>query len=260
MKMRMRPSRVLGKLRSGKTVSCVKVSLLTAESAEIAACCGVDCVWLDMEHVPADLHEIGEQVRAAKLHDVDTVVRVPRGSYSDLIRPLELDATGIMVPHVMSIEDAQKIAWQTRFHPVGRRPIDGGNADACHSMIPLKDYLHEANRERFVIAQIEDPEPMAELDAIAQVPGIDMLFFGPADFSQGIGHPGDMSNPQIIDARRQIAETARRYGKFAGTLASLDMLDETVALGYQFINVGADVLALVDYYRRIVAAFERPWG
>ena len=69
-----------------------------------------------------------------------------------------------------------------------------------------------------VIVQIEDPEPMAELEAIAQVPGIDMLFFGPGDFSQGIGHTGEMGNPQIIEARRQIAQTAARYGKFAGTV------------------------------------------
>ena len=59
-------------------------------------------MWLDLEHVPNDLRDIGNQVRAAKMHDVDAMVRVPRGSYSDLIRPLEMDATGIMVPHVMS--------------------------------------------------------------------------------------------------------------------------------------------------------------
>ena len=254
--MKMRPSRVLAKLRSGGIASCVKLNLPDAEIAEIAACCGVDCVWLDLEHVPADLRDLSNQVRAAKLYDVDAVVRVPRGSYSDLIRPLEMDAAGIMVPHLMSLQDAQQIVWQTRFHPLGRRPLDGGNTDGVHSMIPVEEYVRQANQERFVIVQIEDPEAMHELDAIAQVPGIDMLFFGPGDFSQGIGHTGEMGHPRIADARRQIAEAARRYGKFAGTVASLDSLKETVALGYQFINLGADVLALVDYFRRMAAAFE----
>ena len=96
---------------------------------------------------------------------------------------------------------------------------------------------------------------MRELDQIAQVDGIDMLFFGPGDFSQGIGDPDNFDNPRIAEARRQIAETARRHGKFAGTVASCDTLAATVALGYQFINVGADVLALGEMFRRVAKAF-----
>jgi 4-hydroxy-2-oxoheptanedioate aldolase len=167
-----------------------------------------------------------------------------------------MDATGIMVPHLMSAAEARQVVRQTRFHPLGRRPLDGGNADGAYCMIPLDQYVRDANRERLVIVQIEDPEPMAELDAIAQVPGIDMLFFGPGDFSQGIGHTGEMGRPEIVAARRQIAQTAARYGKFAGTVASLDTLADTIALGYQFINIGADVVGLVDYFRRATAAFD----
>ena len=254
--MQMRPSRVLAKLRSGRIASCVKLNLGDPRAAEIAALSGIDCVWLDGEHVPNDLGAIENQIRAAKMHDVDTIVRVPRGSYSDLIRPLEMDAAGIMVPHVMSLQDVKQVAWQTRFHPLGRRPLDGGNADGVYCMIPVEQYVREANQQRLVIVQIEDPEPMVELDAIAQVPGIDMLFFGPGDFSQGIGRTGDTNDARVTEARRLVAETAARHGKFAGTVASLDTLRETVALGYQFINVGADVLALVDYFRKTAAAFD----
>jgi 4-hydroxy-2-oxoheptanedioate aldolase len=253
--VQMRPSRVLKKLRAGKVVSCVKINLADPRATEIAALCGVDCVWLDREHVPSDLRDIENHIRAAKAHDVDAVVRVPRGSYSDLIHPLEMDAAGIMVPHVMSLDDARRVAWQTRFHPIGRRALDGGNADGAYCMISGQEYCQAANRERFVIVQIEDPEPMEELDQIAQVDGIDMLFFGPGDFSQGIGDLGNFDNPRIAEARRQIAETARRYGKFAGTVASCDSLAETVAMGYQFINIGADVLALGEMFRRVAKAF-----
>jgi 4-hydroxy-2-oxoheptanedioate aldolase len=253
--MSLRPSRVLTKLRSGGIASCVKLNLADPECAEIAAQSGVDCVWLDMEHVPADLRDINNQVRAAKLYEVDALVRVPRGSYSNLIHPLEMDAAGIMVPHIMSDEDARNIVWQTRFHPLGRRPLDGGGADGGFCTVPLDQYIRHANHERFVIVQIEDPEPMAELDAIAQIPGIDMLFFGPADFSQGIGHVGEMDHPMILDARRKIAKAAARHGKFAGTVASLDSLHETIAMGYRFISIGADVLALGQYFRQIAAAF-----
>jgi 4-hydroxy-2-oxoheptanedioate aldolase len=253
--MQMRPSRVLAKLRSGAVASCIKLNLADPRAAEIAAYSGVDCLWIDREHVPNDLSALENQVRAAKAHDVDTIVRVPRGSYSDLVWPLEMDAAGIMVPHLMSAQDARQVVRQTRFHPLGRRPLDGGNADGAYCMVPLDQYVREANEQRLVIVQIEDPEPMAELDAIAQVPGIDMLFFGPGDFSQGIGHTGEMGNAQLIEARRQIAQTAARYGKFAGTVVSLDTLPEMIALGYQFINIAVDVLALTDCFRRAAATF-----
>jgi 4-hydroxy-2-oxoheptanedioate aldolase len=256
MMPRMRRSRVLEKLRAGKVAGCVKLNLGDPRVAEIAAAAGVDCIWIDLEHVPNDLHEIENQIRAAKVHDVDTMVRVPRGSYSDMIRPLEMDATGIMVPHVMSAEDARRVVWQTRFHPLGRRPVDGGNADGAYCTIPAAEYVRQANEERFLIVQIEDPEPLAELDAIAAVPGIDVILFGPGDFSHAVGCIGQMNDPRVVAAERQVAETALRHGKFAGAVASLENLPAKIQLGFRFINVGADVLALVQYFNGISRAFQ----
>ncbi len=94
----IRPSRVLRKLRSGAVASCVKINLADARAVEIAGLAGFDCIWADMEHVGNDLSVIEKQIWAAKAHNTDVLVRVSRGSYSDYIRPLELDASGIMVP------------------------------------------------------------------------------------------------------------------------------------------------------------------
>ena len=77
----------------------------------------------------------------------------------------------------MSLEDAKKIVYYTKFHPVGRRPLDGGYADGGYCMIPAEEYIKQANHERFVIVQIEDPEPLGELEEIVSLDGIDMLFF-----------------------------------------------------------------------------------
>lgn len=252
----MRRSRVLQKLRAGKLAGCVKLNLGDPRVAEIAAASGVDCIWLDLEHTPGDLREIENQIRAAKMYDVDTLVRVPRGSYSDLIYPLEMDATGIMIPHLMSAAEARQIVWQTRFHPVGRRPIDGGNADGAYCTVPLNDYIQQANQERFVIVQIEDPEALPELEEIAQVQGIDMLFFGPGDFSHALGCLGQFDDPRVVAAERQVAEAALRHGKFAGTVTAPANLPKKLDLGYRFLNAGADVLALTDYFGRIGRAFQ----
>lgn len=251
----MRPSRTLRRLRDGHVASCTKLNLADARVADIAAAAGFDCIWVDLEHVPNTLYDIEQQVRAAKAFDVDVMVRVNKGSYSDLVRPLELDAAGIMVPHVMSHAEAEQIARQTRFHPIGRRALDGGNADAAYTVLPTEAYVEQANRERFVVIQIEDPEPLEELDAIAAVRGIDMLFFGPGDFAHALGLVGQYDHPKILDARRRVAEAARKHGKFAGTVGSAESLPELVKLGYQFVSIGADVVALVEQFRAYAAAF-----
>ena len=245
----MRESRVLRIMRSGGVAISTKCNLADPREAEIAAACGYDCVWIDLGHVPNGITSVGEFVRAAKIHDCDVLTRVARGSYSDMIRPLEADSTGIMVPHLMSLADAKQVVYYTKFHPVGRRPVDGGNSDAGYVCEDMQAYIRDANEQRFVIVQIEDPEPLAELEEICAVPGIDMIFFGPADFSQGIGKPFEFGARELTETRARIADCARRHGKFAGTVGGPQDVRGLSELGYQFINIGADVVALHNYYR-----------
>ena len=248
--MNMRKSRVLRQMRAGKVATCTKLNLSDPRAAEIAAMCGFDCIWIDLEHVPNNMLDVENAVRAAKIYDVDTLTRVSTGCYSDMVRPLEGDSTGIMVPHLMSLAEAKQIVYYTKFHPLGRRPLDGGNADGAYCLVDGKDYIRQANEERFTVVQIEDPEPLAELEEICALPGIDMLFFGPGAFSQGIGAPNG-SDPRIDETRRLVAKTARKYGKFAGTVGGPGNFDQLVEMGYTFISVGADVVALWKYYQEL---------
>ena len=246
--MQMRPSKVLQKLRAGEFATCVKLNLADPRVCDVVGRFGFDCVWLDMEHVPTDWSVIENQIRAAKVHDVDTLVRVARGPYSDYIRPLEADAAGIMVPHIMNLEDAKRVVWQTRFHPIGRRPMDGGNADGAYCMTDICEYIKTANEQRFVIVQIEDPEPLDDLEEIAKLDGIDMIFFGPGDFSQGIGTPGQWDNPKIEETRKRVVEVALANGKFAGTTSGIANLPRLIEMGYKFVSTGADVVGLTQYF------------
>lgn len=249
---RMRKSRVLKRMKAGEVAICLKLNLADSRVVEIAAMSGFDCLWTDLEHVPNDWSLIERQVLASKAYDVDLIVRVAKGSYSDMIKPLEMDATGIMVPHVMSVQDAMQIVRSTKFHPLGLRPLDGGNADGAYTMLPVNEYMEQANKERFNILQIEDPEPLNDLEEIVALPGLDMIFFGPGDFSQAIGSPGKMDHPLLLDTRKRIAELAVKHGKFAGTVGNIDNIEELVELGYRFISVGADVIGLKQYFQEIM--------
>ena len=251
----MRPSRVLRKLRNGEVAFAFKHNLSDPRVVDIAGRFGFDFVWLCMEHIGNDWSAIESQIYAAKAWDMDVMVRVPRGSYSDCVRPLELDATGIMVPHIMSLADAKNVVRMTRFHPVGRRAVDGGNADGGYCNIDFTDYLRQANEQRFVAVQIEDPEPLDELDAICALEGIDIIFFGPADFSHSIGAPGQWDHPKLVEARRRVAETATRHGKFASTPASPENVEELIAEGYRAFNTGADVVGLSRYCSDLSSRF-----
>lgn len=251
----MRESRVLNKLREGEVVSCVLVHL-NPNATDIVSMSGFDCVWIDNEHQGQEWTSLQSHIWAAKNYDVDVMIRVPRGSYSDYIKPLEMDAAGIMVPHIMGVEDARKVVQMTRFHPVGRRPIDGGNADGKYAQMNYPDYIKQANEKRFVVVQIEDPEPLDELDEIAALDGIDMLFFGPGDFSHGIGAPGQWDHPKLLEARKRVAEAAVKHGKFAGIPSSIENIDEMVEMGYRFIAVGADVVGLGEYSNKLIKGFK----
>ncbi|MDO8685464.1 MAG: aldolase/citrate lyase family protein [Clostridiales bacterium] len=255
--MEMKRSRVLDKLRAGEVVSCIKLNLFDSRTVEIAALSGVDCIWTDMEHVPNDFSAIEKQILAAKAYNTDIMVRVSRGSYTDHVKPLEMDASGIMVPHVMSIADAKNVVRMTRFHPTGRRPVDGGNADGAFCNIDFVEYLKQSNERRFVCIQIEDPEPLDELDEIAALEGIDMIFFGPADFSQGIGAPGQWDHPDLLKAREKVAKAAVKHGKFAATVGLPENLKELSDMGYRFISMGADVIGLGQYFTGIMSNFKK---
>lgn len=242
MKMQ-KASRVLEKLRSGRKATCYKINSGSYRAVEMAAMMDFDAVWLCQEHVPTDYSMMDAQILAAKAHGADSIVRVQKGCYSDYVLPLEADATGIMVPHLMSLEEAHEIVERTRFFPLGRRPIDGGNADGAYSGMDCGEYLRFANANRMVIVQIEDPEPLPQLEQICQVEGIDMIFFGPGDFSHAIDHPGDYAHPEVVRVRRLVVETAHKYGKFAGTV-SVPSMAQCFDEGYDFVNCGADVVAL----------------
>ena len=263
MEFRMRSSRVLRKLRSGEVATCFKVNISDSRATEIAAMHGFDCVWTCMEHVGNDWSSIEKQVLAAKAYGTDILCRVARGSYSDYVKPFELDSAGIMVPHVMSAEDAASVVRMTRFPPLGRRAVDGGNADAAYCNVPFLEYLREANRERFVILQIEDPESVDRLEEIATVEGYDVLFFGPADFSVAIGDPGNFQNQRLLEVRKMIPELAKKNSKYAGTVCSPQNRTQLIEEGYRFLSMGADVVGLSQYCAAMaeasgIQAQERP--
>ena len=253
--MKVRSSRLLRNVREGKTTTCLKLNLADPRVVELACLSGTDVVWLCNEHVPNDWLGLENMIRAARVHDVDCIVRVAKGSYSDYVKPFEAGASGIMVPHVGSADEARHIVSMTRYQPLGRRPIDGGNIDGLFCQIPTVDYIAQCNAEQYLIFQIESPEALANVEEIAAVPGFNGLLFGAGDFSHLIGKPGQVQSPEVASARQRVARAARANGKFAMTPGMIAPWEEQLAEGWNVFNLGADVIGLGDYFRNKVSSF-----
>ncbi len=254
--MKLRPSRLLRELRSGASCATAKINLSDPRIVEMCGLAGISAVWICNEHVGNDWFNIENQIRAAKLYDMDSIVRVSKGSYSDYVKPFEADATAIMVPHVTSAEEARHVVEMTRFHPLGRRALDGGNVDGVYCQAPLAEYIRHSNTARVLIFQIESPQALENVDEIAAVPGFDMLLFGPGDFSHLIGRPGEIHHPQVVEARRRVAAAAKAHGKFAMSAGVFGMRSILDAEGYQVFNIGADVVGIGQYFRDRMADFK----
>jgi 4-hydroxy-2-oxoheptanedioate aldolase len=248
--MSLRPSRLLKLIRDHQIATVFKANLSEPRVLEIAGLCGVDAIWLCQEHVPNDWIGIENQIRAARIHNVDTLVRVSKGAYSDYVRPLEADATGIIVPHVASVDEARQIVDWVRFHPLGRRAMDGGNNEGRYCLTPVNEYIKHANTERIVVLQIESPEALEHVEAIAAVPGFDGIMFGPGDFSHRIGKAGQIDAPEVVAARQRVAEAARRHGKFAMSAGLIAPLPDLAREGHRVICIGADVIGLATYVKQ----------
>lgn len=242
--MKTNTSRIRKILAEGKFPTVFKINLSDPRVIEIAGLSGADSVWLCTEHVPNDWIGLENQIRAARIHSIDTLVRVGRGSYSDYIRPFEAGATGIIVPHVADEGDARQIVEWVRFHPLGKRALDGGNIDGNFCLTPIGEYVKQSNEDRLVILQIESPEALEQVEKIAAVPGFDGILFGPGDFSHRIGKIGKLDAPEVVNARKRVAAAARANGKFAMTAGLIAPLPQLIEEGYNLIGIGADVVTL----------------
>jgi 4-hydroxy-2-oxoheptanedioate aldolase len=253
--MKLRPSRVLRELRTGQNATILKLNLSDPRIIELAGLAGTSAVWLCNEHVPNDWLNLEHQIRAAKLYDMDSIVRVSKGSYSEYIKPFECDATGIMVPHVTSAEEVRHIVDMVRCRPIGSKALDAGNMDGYFCQAPLADYVHHCNTEKFIILQIESPEALERIEEIAAVPGYDMLMFGAGDFSHRIGKLGQATHPEVVAARRKVAATALKHGKHVAVASLFGNKEEVAAEGTRVFTLGADVIEMGNAFRRMVTAF-----
>ncbi len=206
---------------------------------------GYDAVWLDQEHCALTLETIQQAARAARGIGLESFVRLAPTDYATVMRPLEAGAGGIMAAQVRSAQQAEQIVQWAKFHPRGLRGINNSGIDGRYGTTPFAEYLRQANAETFMAIQIEHVDALEEVDKIAAVKDVDVLFVGPADLSQSMGLPGEWNHPRLWQALEQVAAAAKRHGIHWAILPpDPTYARRCVELGCRMLSLGLDVWAV----------------
>lgn len=208
----MRPSLTRSRLRQGKAARIACMYYPTAMMPAHAAKAGFDAIWLDAEHNTWDHRELQRMIALHHLANIDCIVRTGSRNATELYHLLEDGATGLMIPLVNTPADAHALAQAVKFPPVGQRGLDGAGLDNDFYLEGTAKYPRAANEETLLILQIESPEALAQIDAIAGTKGVDGLFIGPGDLALRLNCPLDWNEPKMIDAEDAVAAAAAKHG------------------------------------------------
>jgi 2-keto-3-deoxy-L-rhamnonate aldolase RhmA len=231
-------------LRGDALVLCL--ALLNARTPDvpaIAAECGYDAVYVDLEHTCTSLETSAMLCASAIGAGISALVRVPSQDPSVIGRVLDNGAVGIIVPHVNSKSEAETVVHAARFPPVGHRSISGPNAVSGFAPRPAPELTALLEQRTVVAVMIETPTAVEAADAIAAVKGIDMILLGPSDLTAEMGIHGQYENERFHHAVESVAAACRSHGVALGVagIKSLDLLNRFVGLGLRFISAGTDV-------------------
>ncbi len=202
---------------------------------------GYDAIWLDQEHAGLSIQQIEDACRAARGVGLDTFVRLAATDYATTMRPLEAGAGGVMAAQVRSAKEAADVVRWAKFHPQGLRGINGSGVDGRYGTIPMPEYLQKANDEVFVAIQIEHIDAVNDVEKIAALKYVDILFIGPADLSQSMGLVASWDHPEIWRAIERVAKAARDHGVHWAILPrNLAYAQRCVDLGCKMLSLGID--------------------
>jgi 2-keto-3-deoxy-L-rhamnonate aldolase RhmA len=254
----MRRSRILAKIRGGRIARIASTGTPNDPLPAVAAHFGYDGVWIDGEHRAWNPERIAAMIGQHHAADIDCLWRPSTKEKNALYRLLEDGAAGLMITNVPNADEARALVEAVKFPPLGDRGLCGGGRDASYWVGKPDDYPEQANRETFLVVQIETPQALEKVDAIAAVPGVDLLFLGPGDMSLRLGCTAAVDDPKMLDAQTRIAAAARRHGKAWGRpVGSAADLRAMAAAGAQLIAYGSEFAALNTHFAACAQDFDR---
>jgi 4-hydroxy-2-oxoheptanedioate aldolase len=227
-------------LRAGRPPVGTWLMSAAPAAAEALGCAGLDFLVVDTEHVPLDIAQTIDVLRAIAGTPASAITRVPWNDMVMVKRALDAGAQSIMFPFVQSADEARRAVSYTRYPPQGIRGVAAMHRASRYATVP--DYLERANDELCVIVQLETPAALDALPAIAAVEGVDSLFVGPGDLSAAMGRLGDIAHADVQAQLARAARECRALGMPCGIVGpNPDMVRRFLEYGYSWVAVGSDM-------------------
>lgn len=231
------------KITSGQLLRGLWCSLASENAVEVISTIGYDWLLLDMEHSPNELNSIIGQLRILDGSDTHGFVRPPDDDKIMIKRLLDAGVKNLLFPQVQNLSQAQEIVRATRFPPEGIRGVSTAGRAAWYGA--KKNYLLSAKEELIIAIQIETTVALEAVEEIAKCPGIDIIFFGPADLSADMGFLGQLSHSLVVEAISNNIRKVVLNGKMAGVLApDLMVAKRYYDAGARFLAIGSDIQSM----------------
>jgi 4-hydroxy-2-oxoheptanedioate aldolase len=250
----MRENSLKAKLREGRVGVGIFANSAHASFIEAAGLAGLDFCVIDMEHGSVSPLVAEDLCRAAQVVGMTPVVRVRKNDGPLLQRALDIGSGGVQVPQVETAEDAAAVVHGAKYAPQGARGLSFYTRAAEYGLAGNDpETLRTLNEEQLVIVQVEGVRGIENLDRIAAVPGIDVIFIGPNDLSQSLGIPGQIESPQVLKLMEVASGKIRGASKFVGTYANDTRMGRRWAeVGVQYIAISQDLHTFLEACRTIV--------
>ena len=227
--------------------------------ARLCANAGAEFVMYCMEHTGAGFETLKPQFAYCRAIGVTPLVRVPATEYHFVARALDVGALGVMVPLVDTAEQAERIVSFTRYPPRGRRGAAFGFAHDDYQSGAVVEKMRAIHERTLVICMIETRAGLENVEAIAAVDGVDVIWLGHFDLTNFLGIPADFSHPVYRDAVKRIAAAAKKHGKSAGYMAaSAELGREYLGHGYRMIASGTDQGLLQNAIAQLMTSWKSP--
>ena len=240
----MRDNPVKARLAAGgHAFGTMVFEFFTPGMAQIMAAGGAEFALFDMEHGGIGIETVKQQMSYARFTACLPMVRLPAITYPAIAAALDAGALGIMAPMVETVAQAELLVAATRYPPAGIRGAAFGVAHDDYAPGPVAEKTAAADARTLVIAMIETAPGVANVEAIAALPGIDVLWLGHFDLTNSLGIPGQFEHPDYLAAVARIVAAASRHGKAAGMMAAdVDWARRYLAMGFRAIAYGLDHL------------------
>ncbi len=233
------------KLKDGKFVYGTWCLIPSPEVINILAKAGLDFVLIDMEHGPIDYTVAQHMIMAAESDGCEALIRVAKNDEADILRALDTGASGVIVPHIESVEDRKRAISFMKYAPVGIRGFSPYTRAGGYTSNP--NYTIKENERILTGIIVEGKSGIKNIRDIINDPELDIVYVGTYDISVNLGIPGDVNNKKVLDVLERCAKTVRKTGKVAGCLFhSNNELKYFREIGIQLLAYKVDSSVLYD--------------